>query len=164
MEMVYDLKTVETALQGLAQSRWWEDNMPKLRSFVEFRDPDSGGSLVRSNLKRNNRSLLAKLVAGIMPLEIEVGRYLGIPAGERFCTICNLNLVEDEYHFLFTCIAYQRECSWFYVQSVPIIGEFMLWPDSYKVKWLLQEEKIKEFGQFVETLYYKRRQILYKCS
>ena len=138
--------------------------MPKLRSFVEFRDRDSGGSLVRYNLKRNNRSLLAKLVAGIMPLEIEVGRYLGIPASERFCTVSNLTLVEDEYHFLFTCIAYQREHSWFYVQNVPNIAEFMLWLDSPKVKWLLQEERIKEFSLFVETLYHKRRQILYKCG
>ena len=78
---------------------------------MEFRDRESSGSIVRNNLKRHNGSL----VAGIMPLEIETDRYVNTPREKRFCTICNIDLVEDEYHFLFTCIAYQRERSLFYM-------------------------------------------------
>ena len=107
--------------------------------------------------------MLAKLVSGIMPLEIETGRYTGIPKDERHCKVCNGNVVEDEYHFLFSCIAYQRERSQFYLNQVHNVFEnFMLSPDCEKVKWMLSKDNIKNSGLFVETLYRKRREILYK--
>ena len=84
-ECMYDLATVEPALQKRAEDIWWEvaNSMSKLRSFVEFRDKESSGSIVRNNLKRQNRSLLAKLVAGILPLKIETGRYVNTPHDKK---------------------------------------------------------------------------------
>ena len=39
-----------------------------------------------------------------MPLEIETGRYVGIPAEQRICKVCR-GAVEDEVHFCITCPA-----------------------------------------------------------
>ena len=36
-------------------------------------------------------------------LNIEVGRYNGTPRERRICTLCDLNVVEDEYHFILEC-------------------------------------------------------------
>ena len=37
-----------------------------------------------------------------VPLEIETGRYVGIPAEQRMCKLCR-GAVEDEVHFCITC-------------------------------------------------------------
>ena len=60
-------------------------------------------------LCRAHRSLLAKLRGGSAPLEIERGRYIGIPVDQRECNLCS-DGVEDEIHFSVKCIALDREC------------------------------------------------------
>ena len=62
---------------------------------------------------RSHRSLLAQLRSGILPLRLETGRFQNIrdentghfqklKVEERVCTLCNLNCIEDEIHFVLT--------------------------------------------------------------
>jgi REP element-mobilizing transposase RayT len=37
---------------------------------------------------------------------IETGRYTGIVRNERKCILCNLNVLEDEFHFVLQCTKY----------------------------------------------------------
>ena len=53
---------------------------------------------------RHKRSLISKLLLGILKLAVETGRYSNIPRNERICHICKT--VEDEYHFIFDCKMY----------------------------------------------------------
>jgi hypothetical protein len=39
-------------------------------------------------------------------LFIETGRYTGIVRNERKCILCNLNVLEDEFHFVLQCTKY----------------------------------------------------------
>ena len=55
---------------------------------------------------RAHRSLLAKLRGGSAMLEIETGRYTGLPAEQRLCKLCKSD-VGDEAHFILTCPALQ---------------------------------------------------------
>ena len=54
-------------------------------------------------LSRRQRSALAKLRTGTLPLALETGRYVGRPVEERVCRTCDLGAVERETHFLFDC-------------------------------------------------------------
>ena len=56
------------------------------------------------------RSALAKLRFGILPLEIEVGRFHDIPEYCRLCKLCDMQCVENERHFLFDCPTYKDWC------------------------------------------------------
>ena len=67
---------------------------------------------------RQQRSLLAQLRAGILPLRIETGRFYNIKdpqtnkyrklkAGERLCEVCKDGNIEDEYHFVCICSVYR---------------------------------------------------------
>ena len=85
-----------------------------------------------------------------------------MPRNERFCKICNLNVIEDEFHFLFSCPPYQLERSDYYVNCVPEIGDFMLKEDASKLAWILSEDNIRNTAKYVERIYDKRRSILYK--
>ena len=42
----------------------------------------------------------------LLPIEIELGRYLQIPRNERLCKQCTSGTVENEKHFLFHCTRY----------------------------------------------------------
>ena len=49
------------------------------------------------------RCRLTKFRISAHKLNIETGRYKGIPRHNRLCTRCDLNVVEDETHFLCVC-------------------------------------------------------------
>ncbi len=65
-----------------------------------------GKKYVLTGMSRRERSLLAQFTFGILPLEIEVGRYHNKPVAERKCPFCAE--VEDEIHFLFNCEKYNE--------------------------------------------------------
>ena len=48
--------------------------------------------------------ILMSVCPGTVPLEIETGRYVGIPAEQKICKLCR-GAVEDEVHFWITCPA-----------------------------------------------------------
>ena len=52
------------------------------------------------------RKLICKLRTSAHNLEIERGRYMGIPRDQRFCKRCSQGVIEDEKHVLFECSAY----------------------------------------------------------
>ena len=54
------------------------------------------------------RNTVAKLRLSTHTLFIEIGRHRNIVRNERICSPCTLNEVEDEYHFLFICPAYNE--------------------------------------------------------
>ena len=58
-------------------------------------------------------------------LEIETGRYKKKVIDQRLCKICNENgCVEDEFHFLMTCKAYQTERNEFFTKLNAFIVPF----------------------------------------
>ena len=60
------------------------------------------------NISKYQRSLYAQFRIGILPLEIEVGRFHNIELNLRLCKLCNLDVVEDEIHFLCDCPKYSE--------------------------------------------------------
>ena len=79
---------------------------PKLRFYNIFKNILVTESYVSMNLSSIERSYLAQLRLGILPIEIETVRYKSVPIDNRICKLCNLNLVENEKHILFTCTLY----------------------------------------------------------
>ena len=70
---------------------------------MKIRDFDDEPYLVKTNMTRRQRSLVAKLLCGILPLELETGRYQGVDRKDRVCRVCGTGAVEDEIHFVFRC-------------------------------------------------------------
>ena len=75
-------------------------------------------------------------------LEIERGRYgaKSTPPDERLCNLCNLNEVEDEFHFLMICPRYAHERNNVLNdihQSFPSVANLQL---RDKFIWLMSQE------------------------
>ena len=61
---------------------------------------------VSMNIDKYTRSLIAQFRFGILPLQLEIGRYRGIPIDERLCMFCTNNEIEDEFHLIMICASY----------------------------------------------------------
>ena len=68
-----------------------------------------------------NFSLFTQLRFGVLKLNIETGRYFRQNRMDRICNCCNMQCVENEYHFVLVCPAYRQirlkyfsryYCSW----------------------------------------------------
>ena len=103
-----DLKSAKAFLINKQESRWKRQLplKPKLRFYIRFKESLTVESYVKYNLSPSQRSLTAQFRMGILPLEVETGRFQGNKLEERICKLCNTDSVEDEFHFLFDCPLY----------------------------------------------------------
>ena len=81
-------------------------NKPKLRFYRIFKNTFKPETYVKLNLSVHERSQLAQLRFGILPLKVETGRFSNTPLEDRKCEMCNADEIEDECHFLFECERY----------------------------------------------------------
>ena len=63
--------------------------------------------------------IFAQFRCGILPFNIEVGRFRGIPLEDRKCNLCELGEVESEYHFMLRCPFFSQKRNNFF-QSLEI--------------------------------------------
>ena len=70
-------------------------------------------------------------------LFIETGRYTGVPRDERKCVYCELNDIEDEYHFVLRSPNYQI------LRNQYIPRYFTINPSMFKFLELLNSNKLK---------------------
>ena len=81
------------------------ENGNKLRTYRLHKDRISTEPYVTANISRYERSILAKIRSGTLPLEVETGRYRQVPLDERICKLCQAS-IENEIHFLVDCHFY----------------------------------------------------------
>ena len=82
---------------------------PKLRLYVNFKtEYGKTEEYVQKVRVKSHRSLLAQLRGGTAPLQIETGRYIGLPVEGRICRSSNTREVEDEQHFCVGCPALEE--------------------------------------------------------
>ena len=87
---------------------WVSDitNTSKLETYGTFKHIIETEKYVLCNfLTRYQRRMIAMCRAGTLPLEIEKGRWRGIPRDDRKCKSCSMNVVDDLKHFMITCPA-----------------------------------------------------------
>ena len=95
-------------LSNLQEEEWKNSLLlkPKLRFYRMFKQNMSVENFVKYNLTPSQRSITAQFRAGILPLQVETGRFRNVKYEERICLICDLQKVEDEMHFMFECPCY----------------------------------------------------------
>ena len=133
---------------------------PKLRSFVQIHEFDKIQTLVKSKLSRYQRSLLAQIKFGILPLKLETDRYQGIPPENRLCKICTTRVPEDELHFLFLCPSLEPVRIDAY-QCLSREFDASVNVDINKFKNLISEDNLQAAGIFIEKLYRERQRLTY---
>ena len=155
-----DITASRLKLRSDYETKWLQamQQKPKLRTYVLFKNNYKLESYVSSNLTRSQRSFLAQLRSGVLPLRVETGRFQNEQLENRLCVFCESMSIEDEYHFLLHCDLYddlRRHLFYSLVDNV-----FHISSDSEKIKLLLHNN-FKQVAQFVEKAFLRRRDKLY---
>ena len=92
-------------LQTQFEKRWKQNlnTNHKLITYNTIKSKFEYEKYLDTILDIRHRITLTKLRISAHKLEIERGRYLNVPRNNRTCIICDLNTLENEFHFLCIC-------------------------------------------------------------
>ena len=123
---VCSLDSAPNQIQIISSEKLVEElaSKPKLRTYVTYKTEFGLQSYISSNMNRHRRSLMAQFRLSILPITVETGRFRNIPLQDRKYTICDLNEVENEKHFLCICPVYNDIKSTLYTKANTINSEF----------------------------------------
>ena len=139
----------------------WKESVtrkPKLRTYCKIKKEFGTEEYVRLNLTRQQRSLLAQLRLGILPLALETGRFTNVKVENRICTLCNVNKVETEVHFLLSCKHYQQQRSDLF-NSINTAGFSYSLADNF-IK--LCNDYPRKLSKYIVTIWERRKTSLYR--
>lgn len=144
------------------KSKWLIDikSKPKLLLYESYKDDYVTEKYCTINLKRYQRSLLAKLRLGMLPINIEIGRYNGIPREERWCVNCK-DEVEDEIHVLFHCPLYQPLRQTLIREALELNVGFHILSYAGKINFLTSHENvIRKTANYIEHILKTRQNLM----
>ena len=113
--------------------KWYSDinNSNRLQSYCLYKHAFKLEDYLIDVTENKYKIALSRFRTSSHDLFIETGRYYNTPRPERFCKSCNMNQIEDEYHFLLVCPKY-RELRTKYFKPY-----FCHWPTLNKFEALL---------------------------
>ena len=136
---------------------------PKLRTYKIFKTRYETEPYITANISRSERSFIAQLRSGILPLRIETGRFSRIELEHRTCQLCDLNVIESEEHFLFSCPFYNEFRNQFYDMISNIDQNFNLnLYNEEKFKIIMNKTCVKATSKFISKCFFKRKDFLFK--
>jgi len=140
-------------------TEWLEDvkNKPKLRTYAQFKNTFGVENYVTLNLTRQQRSMLAQIRSGILPINVETGRFRNIARENRLCTMCDTSEVEDELHFTLLCPFY-NEIRKNYLHNLLLEYKDYSLAETFKI---LCEYHSRLFSKFIVQIWNKRKDTLY---
>ena len=156
-KMSCDLALCKTRLFTLYANTWSNNvkKKPKLRVYRLIKTEFVTDRYITLNLERHERSILAQLRTGVLPLHVETGRFENKKLEDRKCKLCDTENVEDEYHFLFHCSFYDNLRHAFYTDI--ILEEI---EDEARLKKLFISHT-RRFAKYVCNIFNKRKDGLY---
>ncbi|MEW8545044.1 MAG: reverse transcriptase family protein [Candidatus Thiodiazotropha sp.] len=104
-----------------------------------------------------HRIALSRFRCSAHKLMIEEGRYRNIERNNRLCKCCNMNFIEDEFHFLLICPAFRD------IRMSILPKYYCRWPSKQKFIKLLgasQTGILKKIGKYIYLANEKRINLL----
>ena len=156
-----NLETVKERTYKAFEEKWKlnVDSQLKLRTYKLFKTQFKTETYVTQNLDRNERSYLAQLRLGILPIRIETGRYTREKLEDRLCHFCN-NLVEDEVHFTLFCSKYNSLRENLYTKALNENVNFLTLSFTEKLSFLF-DKCSRQLAKYVKRSFELRSKMLF---
>ncbi len=114
-------------------------------------------------LPKYEKSIFAQLRCGILPLRVETGRFSRTPLEDRKCEMCDLDVIEDEQHFICTCPLYSQERQVLYHKINNLHPDFNNLDTDNKFIFLMSDNQ-KICAKYVWNCFQKRKKVLYNIN
>ena len=133
---------------------------PKLHYYALYKFEYETENYCTVNLSRQQRSLIARLRLGILPINVEIGRYTGIPRENRYCINCE-GIVEDELHVMLYCPLYETPRQKLLREAANLCNGFYVLSDVYKIEFLTTQVNIvRKSASFINQALCIRQQVM----
>lgn len=131
-DIVIPFESIRQRLIDTVKQKWYSDinNSSRLDSYSLFKHNCELEKYLQVIHENKYRIALTKFRTSSHSLYIETGRYDNTPRESRLCRFCNMNVIENEYHFLLVCPNY-RELRNRYLKPY-----YCHWPNIYKFESL----------------------------
>ena len=149
-----NLNQCKLILSNTYSSQWYAkvNNVPKLRTYVTFKEKFELEEYIKVGLSRKQRSVLAQLRLGILPLHVETGRFVNTKVHDRLCLICKNSEIEDERHFVLHCAKYESIRNKWLGNIIDKIDKYAELDDISKFKEIMSKGFIKLSSFIIEAL------------
>ena len=160
------IKHIDTYLHK-EYSKYWVENIcdteknPKLRTYCVFKSNFYYESYLDIVKDFKIRRTLTRFRLSNHVLAIEKGRHSKpkIPVEERLCNYCSMNCIEDEYHFLCVCPAYETLRQEF-IQNCNSAGFYGL-QSNFTLQNVLNLKEMSFYtGKLINNMFLKRSSIV----
>lgn len=108
-EIVIPINLIKQRIFDSFYQSWYANinNSNRLLTYSRYKHEFKFENYLDFILEKKYKIALTQFRLSSHDLEIERGRYVNIPRNERTCKYCNLDMVENEYHFLLVCPFYR---------------------------------------------------------
>ena len=105
---------------------------------------------------------MSQFRCGILPLRVETGRFKKPKekVEDRLCIVCNSSAIEDETHFMFTCIKYSDLRETLFTKVAEKHKQFLAYQNFEKFKFLFSYFP-RATAKYLATAFQRRRETLY---
>ena len=154
-----DLRLLPDILKEKDSEMWKKEvkKKPKLRTYLKIKENYTTENYVTLNLSREQRSFLAQLRSGTLPIRLETGRFVREKSEDRICQQCELQKVEDEIHFLFECELYNDVRKDFFDENV----EEGFNGTDFELLALLNSNKSRALAKYIKQCWEIRNENVY---
>lgn len=124
------------------------NNSRRLKSYCIFKhnfSPEKYTECIKTN---KTRIALTRFRVSSHDLAIETGRYNNIDVDERKCIHCQMNAIENEYHFLLVCPKYRDLRRNFFKPY------YCHWPTLAKFETLMSDSSTKMINSLAKFIYH----------
>ena len=160
-KLIVAFDSVKLKTASLYSTNWFNNvtTVPKLRSYITFKSEFKTENYLLMNLSRKERSPMAQLRCGILPLRIETGRYTRKSPAERLCKLCDDAAIEDKKHFVLNCSFYHYIRNQF-LHSMNLPTDWNALGETERLTFLLNVQTRKT-AKYLVKAYYLRRNYIY---
>lgn len=155
-----DINCVVQRIYDIYVQNWFSelDDSNKLASYRHYKKSFELEKYISCVTNSKLDLALTRFRCSAHRLLIEEGRYRNIPRDHRTCTHCNMNLIENEYHFLLVCPKYRE------LRNKMLPRYFCSWPNINKFISLLSSNNtscIKKLANYIFIANKKREETTY---
>ena len=83
--------------------------MSRLEIYKNIKHDFNPEPYIKIIRNRKHRGMMARARMGVLPIQVEIGRYRGTKREDRLCQNCNQASVEDVAHLLLKCPTYEEK-------------------------------------------------------
>lgn len=132
------------------QQSWYSEinNSSRLHSYCIFKHNFELEKYLTLNLDQKYKIALTRFRTSSHSLFIESGRYQNLQREQRVCQSCNMNKVEDEFHFLLVCPHYRD------LRQKNFKPYFCHWPTLRKFETLLSMTSVTSLRNLSKFIYF----------